>query len=162
MSKQTREGRIVPLVWYNLWEYKLYFVQIGKWYAKVYPRKTKEPVKTPLLTFEGETKLQVVQKLDDHCLRNFWKIYRFNKVRHQEPVRVWLKKEEPKVHHVAPRIVSWNQFDLSKWFEDLNKKMLETYAYVLHDLKTIRTITVLWTMLSALAVTMIMLLDIMK
>lgn len=146
----SREQRIKPLIWYNLGSYKVYFVQIGKWYAKLFLRHG-EPSKTPLFTFAGETKKQVVQQIDDHCMRNFGKVFRFMKVTGQEPIEV-KPPRKPKEK------VCSNPWTLSKWFEDLNKKMLDTYCKVLYELNQIKKITTLWTMLAAVILAMLIIL----
>lgn len=145
----TREWRITPLAWYTLWEYKLYFVNLGKWYAKIFLRKGKM-TKTPYLTFEADSKIDLLKKIDDHCLKTFGKIFRYKKLANQEPTQ---KKEEIKVHHVMPRTV---------FPSSVSRDNVCDYIEVLHNLKIIRTLNTLWVMLSALAVTMIMLLNIMK
>lgn len=91
----TREGRITPLAWYTLWEYKLYFVNLGKWYAKIFLRKGKM-TKTPYLTFEADSKTELLQKIDDHCLKTFGKIFRYKKLAHQEPAKKETKAENLK------------------------------------------------------------------
>lgn len=88
----TREWRITPLAWYTLWEYKLYFVNLGKWYAKIFLRKGKM-TKTPHLTFEADSKVELLQKIDDHCLKTFGKIFRYKKLAHQEPMKKETKAE---------------------------------------------------------------------
>lgn len=145
----TREWRITPLAWYTLWEYKLYFVNLGKWYAKIFLRKGKM-TKTPYLTFEADSKIELMQKIDDHCLKTFGKIFRYKKLAHQEPSQT--KREELKVHHVMPRSIPAVP----------DRDSINAYMEILHNLKIIKTLTTLWVMLSALAVTMIMLLNIMK
>lgn len=144
----TREWRIKPLAWYTLWEYKMYFVNLGKWYAKIFLRNGKV-TKTPYLTFEANNKTDLLKKIDDHCLKTFGKIFRYKKLAHQEPTQ---KKEEIKVHHVMPRSIPTVP----------DRNSINAYMEILHNLKIVKTLTTLWVMLSALAVTMIMLLDIMK
>jgi hypothetical protein len=72
----------------------LYFVNLGKWYAKIFLRKGKM-TKTPYLTFEADSKVELLQKIDDHCLKTFGKIFRYKKLAHQEPA-----KRETKAEHL--------------------------------------------------------------
>ena len=72
----------------------MYFVNLGKWYAKVFLRKEKV-TKTPYLTFEADSKIALIQKIDDHCLKAFGKVFRYKKLAHQEPMERKAKDDKP-------------------------------------------------------------------
>lgn len=52
--------------------------------------------KTPYLTFEADSKVELLQKIDDHCLKTFGKIFRYKKLAHQEPAKKETKAESLK------------------------------------------------------------------
>lgn len=132
----TRESRIKPLVWYTLWEYKLYFIQTNKWYAKVFPRKGK-PSKTPLYTFDWETKTQVIQKLDAHCSKTFGKVFRFKKILQD--------KKEPKVP--GPKVNKecvcwWYPEDIKKSAKEVSDGLLKFFVDIVVDMDTNRKLAI--------------------
>lgn len=101
---KTRDGRIVPLVWYNYGKFKVYFFGDTKWHMMVFDKKA-GVLDKPLMEFEGDSKIKVIQKMDDYCLKNFWTLFRYRLVKKQEPVRVLKSFEKPEVHHFIPRQV---------------------------------------------------------
>lgn len=135
----TREWRITPLAWYTLWEYKLYFVNLGKWYAKIFLRKGKI-TKTPYLTFEADSKIELIQKIDDHCLKTFGKIFRYKKLAHQEPEKApKTKPNQTKVPEKIPCTFSSDYPDeVKKNAQEVTDGMLKLFANLIVDLDTIK------------------------
>lgn len=86
--------------------------------------------KTPYLTFEADSKIDLLKKIDDHCLKTFGKIFRYKKLSYQEPAQ---KKEELKVHHVMPRSIPAVP----------DRDSINAYMEILHNLKIVRTLTTL-------------------
>lgn len=146
----TREWRIQPLVWYTLWEYKLYFVQTNKWYAKVFPRKWK-PTKTPTFTFDWETKAQVIQKLDAHCLKTFGKVFRFKKML-QDKKEPKIKPNQTKVPEKIPCTFNSDYPDeVKKNAQEVIDGMLKLFANLIVDLDIIKRNSLICVVLSWLS-----------
>lgn len=154
----TREWRITPLAWYTLWEYKLYFVNLGKWYAKIFLKKGKM-TKTPYLTFEADSKTELLQKIDDHCLKTFGKIFRYKKLAHQEPAKKETKaenlKKETGCSYSYPEEVKKNA-------QEVTDGLLKFFVDIIVDMDKIKRLAIVNIILSAIAVVMIMLLNIIK
>lgn len=126
----TREWRITPLAWYTLWEYKLYFVNLGKWYAKIFLRKGKM-TKTPYLTFEADSKVELLQKIDDHCLKTFGKIFRYKKLAHQEPAK---KEPVKKESAVKEKCICWGYpEDVKKTAQEVSDGLLKFFVDIIVD-----------------------------
>ena len=145
----TREWRITPLAWYTLWEYKLYFVNLGKWYAKIFLRKGKM-TKTPYLTFEADSKVELLQKIDDHCLKTFGKIFRYKKLAHQEPAKKETKAESLKKETGCSYSNSYPD-EVKKNAQEVTDGMLKLFANLIVDLDIIKRNSLICVVLSWLS-----------
>lgn len=147
----TRESRIQPLVWYTLWEYKVYFVQLGEWYVKVFPRRW-IPTKNPIFTFKGETKKKVVEQLDAHCMKTFGKKFRFKKAVHEAPVVV--KKPTNKKKCVC----WWYPEEVKKNAQEVTDGLLKFFVELVADMDTNKKLTIACLVTSGLSLLWVILL----
>lgn len=153
----NRDGRIQPLVWYTLWEYKLYFVQTNKWYAKVFPRKWK-PTKIPTFTFDWETKAQVIQKLDAHCLKTFGKVFRFKKMLQDKKEPKAEPKKEQKTEPKKECICWWYPEDIKKSAKEVSDGLLKFFVDIVVDMDTNRKLAIACLVTSGLSLLWVILL----
>ena len=136
----------------------MYFVNLGKWYAKIFLKKGKM-TKTPYLTFEADSKTELLQKIDDHCLKTFGKIFRYKKLAHQEPAKKETKaenlKKETGCSYSYPEEVKKNA-------QEVTDGLLKFFVDIIVDMDKIKRLAIVNIILSAIAVVMIMLLNIIK
>lgn len=158
----TREWRITPLAWYTLWEYKLYFVNLGKWYAKIFLKKGKT-AKTPYLTFEANSKIELIQKIDDHCLKTFGRIFRYKKLANQDSVKKETKTENlKKKTECSSSSSNSNTDEVNDNAQKVTDSLLKFFVDIVIDMDHLKRLATINVMLSALAVVMIILLNIIK
>lgn len=63
----NRAKRIKMLQWYTLGGYRLYFVKLGDYRAKVFLRE--RPTNKSIWNFSAPTMKELVKKIDDLCIK---------------------------------------------------------------------------------------------
>lgn len=96
--------------------------------------------KIPYLTFEADNKIDLLKKIDDHCLKTFGKIFRYKKLSYQEPVKTpKIKPNQTKVPEKIPCTFSSDYPDeVKKNAQEVTDGMLKLFANLIVDLDTIK------------------------
>lgn len=121
--------------------------------------------KTPYLTFEADSKIELLQKIDDHCLKTFGKIFRYKKLSYQEPAKKETKAENLKKETGCSYSCSnSNSYpdEVKKNAQEVTDGLLKFFVDIIVDMDKIKRLTIVNIVLSALVVVLIMLLNIMK
>lgn len=91
--------------------------------------------KTPYLTFEAENKVDLLKKIDDHCLKTFGKIFRYKKLAYQEPVKTpKIKPNQTKVPEKVPCTFSSDYPDeVKKNAQEVTDGLLKFFIDIIVD-----------------------------